>query len=265
MEQVKARRPYWQYLAVMDSKTRPSHAALHGKIFPADDPFWNSFYPPNGFNCRCHVRSLSKRQIERYGLKDKIERSGDDLTIKTVKVGDSTEKVASWRGISPDPGWSYNPGKSTWIPSLNDHPYDLARSFIADFLSGPLFKKFWDGRLQGNFPVAVIKESIMKAINSLGQVVLLSSETLSQNKARYPEITLDDYAKLQDIIDNPDLITKEQDKYLIFLKLGDYFYHAVIKRTENGKELYLMSLMLTGEEDIEGILKRGELVFRREQ
>ena len=28
----------------------------------------DSWYPPNGFRCRCMVRSLSKRQVEQMGL-----------------------------------------------------------------------------------------------------------------------------------------------------------------------------------------------------
>ena len=52
-------RPYGQYVAVLDSKTRPEHAQLHGLIFWHDAPFWNSFYPPNGWRCRCRVNALS--------------------------------------------------------------------------------------------------------------------------------------------------------------------------------------------------------------
>ncbi|MGL9773172.1 MAG: phage head morphogenesis protein [Sodalis sp. (in: enterobacteria)] len=48
-------RPYWQYVAVMDSHTRPSHAARHGWGFCYDDAGWDTLFPLNGYNCRCRV------------------------------------------------------------------------------------------------------------------------------------------------------------------------------------------------------------------
>lgn len=65
---VKKARPYWMYSAVNDSHTRPSHLAMDGKVFHADDPVWDTWYPPNGFRCRCTVITLSPQQVERMGL-----------------------------------------------------------------------------------------------------------------------------------------------------------------------------------------------------
>jgi SPP1 gp7 family putative phage head morphogenesis protein len=49
LQEVKQSRPYWMYVAVMDSATRPDHAAMNGKIWHADHPVWDTWAPPNGF------------------------------------------------------------------------------------------------------------------------------------------------------------------------------------------------------------------------
>ena len=60
---------YYRYTAVLDSRTRPTHRAMHGVILKKDDPFWKNNFPPNGWGCRCSVRGYSKKQLERKGLK----------------------------------------------------------------------------------------------------------------------------------------------------------------------------------------------------
>lgn len=52
--------PYLQYQTVGDMRVRPEHVALDGIIRKVDDKFWTELYPPNGWNCRCSVISLSE-------------------------------------------------------------------------------------------------------------------------------------------------------------------------------------------------------------
>ncbi|EAP0170632.1 phage head morphogenesis protein [Salmonella enterica] len=115
--------PFWQYVAVMDSRTRPSHAALNGLVFRYDDPFWKTHYPPNGWNCRCRVRALSQARMDSLGLK---ATQGDKyLTTKKVQAAvnkatgeiidmDVTTFADGAHVMTPDVGWSYNPGSAAF-------------------------------------------------------------------------------------------------------------------------------------------------------
>ncbi len=68
--------PYLEYLAVGDEATRPSHAVLHGKVYPIDHEFWQQHYPPNGFGCRCDTAPVSRFRAESKGLKVETEMPG---------------------------------------------------------------------------------------------------------------------------------------------------------------------------------------------
>lgn len=123
MQAVKASRPYWQYIAVMDKRVRPSHAILHEKVYPADHEFWSSNYPPNGFRCRCGVRTLSARQVEKQGLTVETEMPKADMWTDP-KTG--YEYFVHFPGA--DKGFKNNPGKD-WVQAglnLKKHGMDTA-------------------------------------------------------------------------------------------------------------------------------------------
>jgi SPP1 gp7 family putative phage head morphogenesis protein len=116
-------RPYWQYVAVMDRRTRPGHAALNGKAFRHDDPFWETHYPPLGWNCRCRVRALSQKNIKDRGLE--AQSAEGNLTWEDRLISKSTGEMRpvsvftdpkSGVRVATDPGWSYNPGKAWMEP-----------------------------------------------------------------------------------------------------------------------------------------------------
>jgi len=62
-----------QYRTAGDDRVRDSHKVLHDITLPKEDVFWNSFYPPNGWKCRCTVVEV---------LKDKYEISNSETATK---------------------------------------------------------------------------------------------------------------------------------------------------------------------------------------
>lgn len=121
MMEVRDSRPYWQYSAVNDRRTRPAHRALHGMVFPAGHPFWDTWYPPNGYRCRCGVVTLSQRNVNEEKLTIRTEGPTGRL-IEPVDPGTGNRMPA--RPLMPDPGFANHPGKTVWggIVDASDRP-----------------------------------------------------------------------------------------------------------------------------------------------
>lgn len=113
VEETKAALPFLRYVAVQDSRTRPEHQAWHGTVLPVDDPWWNTHYPPCGFNCRCTTVQVSQRTLDRRGW---------EVTTAPVRfppqpyVNPRTGEAAVLeRGV--DPGFDFNIGKA-WLDGV---------------------------------------------------------------------------------------------------------------------------------------------------
>jgi SPP1 gp7 family putative phage head morphogenesis protein len=64
IEKNKIDLPLLQYVTVGDDRVRPAHRELEGIVRPVDDAFWNVYFPPNGWNCRCTVKQLQQGDAE---------------------------------------------------------------------------------------------------------------------------------------------------------------------------------------------------------
>lgn len=110
------RRPYWQYVAILDHRTRPRHRALNGRIFRYDDPAWGAIYPPNGYNCRCRVKALSAGELAAEG--GAVSSGAGHMETVEVDLGKRGGKAAvtGYRDpgtgtlFAPDVGFDSNPG-----------------------------------------------------------------------------------------------------------------------------------------------------------
>ena len=76
------------FSAVMDSDTRPNHAAAHNFAAPADSNVWEHLRPPLGFQCRCEVSPLTFPQAKQLGL---LNRHGT-LDARAIPRGAGPDK-----------------------------------------------------------------------------------------------------------------------------------------------------------------------------
>lgn len=118
MQKAKKYRPYWQYKTAGDGRVRETHVAMQDKVYAADDPIWNVWYPPNGYRCRCTVVSLTEEQVKRMGL----EVSSKPPTSLT-EFGDIP--------VFPDKGFSNNPATTPWRPDMSGFNETL-KSILSD-------------------------------------------------------------------------------------------------------------------------------------
>ena len=113
-------RPYWMYDAMDDSRTRPTHAALDNRVFRHDDPFWQTFFPPNGWGCRCRVRAFTLGEVSERGLKvfrsegrlreiDQLVDERTGLRRPSLEYAIEDPPRGAPRRFSTDPGWGYPP------------------------------------------------------------------------------------------------------------------------------------------------------------
>lgn len=84
----KAKRPYLMYVAINDSRVRPSHLALNRIIRHIDDPFWLKYYAPWDFMCRCTIIALTEEQALKYGI-----TADEDLPVIADNNGWSTSPL----------------------------------------------------------------------------------------------------------------------------------------------------------------------------
>jgi hypothetical protein len=95
--------PYWVYKSALLENTRASHAAMHNKVYHRDSAFWDTWYPPNAWNCQCYVVSLTE----------------DEVGAKRYKVDEPYKP-------NDDPSWGYKVGATDRTAGIVDSAYSKA-------------------------------------------------------------------------------------------------------------------------------------------
>lgn len=197
-------RPYFQYVAVLDSQTRPTHRALDGRVFRYDDPFWNHFWPPIDWRCRCRVRALSERDIQKRDLviessegllsdTDKLLSIRSGISVKTPVLKDPLGD------ITPGAGFGYSKLDMSWHPDLDQYDPQLAREHVKATLKGQSFTNFVEGHSEADCPVGILSPEQRAAQGTDKQTVYLRQQDLD------PALSVEDYRKIPELLESEDL------------------------------------------------------------
>lgn len=104
-----------QYRTASDDRVRESHVPLHNVTLPLNDAFWDRYFPPNGWRCRCKVVQVRKGK---YPLSDSTQ------ALQDGNAATGTPKLEIFR---------YNPGKQGVIFPPH-HPYFKEQAKVAQAL-----------------------------------------------------------------------------------------------------------------------------------
>lgn len=263
-ERNKAERPWLRYVAILDGRTRPEHAAQHDVTLPVGHRHWNVWAPPNGWNCRCALTSLSDEELEELGIRPtETPPAPPDrpwLNRRTGLVDQVPEGI--------DPGWAYNPGRANARAAINSAfaqkaagaPVELVDALVRERVASEDFTRFLADP-QGEMPVMAILPAVAEAIGTRATAGLLSTETLEKQRRHHPELTDDDYRRLPSIGTEPTVVVQTRAGTAILIQEGGRFRLAVIKGTRRGEAAYLVSYRYTDAEDLRLLKRQGRVIY----
>ena len=147
-QRTKSVLPFFLYIETTSREPREEHLAQVGTIAHVDDPYWDTWFPPNGWNCKCGVRQITKAEAEKLGWK-----KGDRPPVWPTRPFENKRTGAIEdvpEGI--DPGWHTNPAKSRFTMldqmlsgKLDDIDPTMRAVALKDMTSNWLFRRMASG------------------------------------------------------------------------------------------------------------------------
>ncbi len=254
--------PYLQYDGNNSEHPRLQHAAWDGMVLPVGDPFWPAHMPVKEFGCKCRVIQMTGSMLERRGLTVSDSPKVPEYTYVNQRTGE-VQQIP--QGVHP--AFHYPPGgRLANLPRIITEKLDaadvpLAAGVLKGFVSGEAFARFYASP-DGVFPIGVLSDADTAAIGAKTHTVRLSAETMRKQLDVHPELTLEEYAFVQQAIERGVRIQDSDSSLIYLLELDGYV--TVVKTTGTGKAVFMTSFRrLSGnqvkrDEEIRRLLRKGE-------
>ncbi|HHA2785490.1 TPA: phage minor head protein [Stenotrophomonas maltophilia] len=113
LQALKKSRPWWRYRHSDAVETpRPLHQAWDGMVLHCDDPWWQWFFPANGWGCQCYVEALNDRDLARLGKDGPDTAPAIEFEQRMVGQRSPGGPFLVETPVGVDPGFGYAPGRS---------------------------------------------------------------------------------------------------------------------------------------------------------
>lgn len=231
---------YWMYKHSDSRNPRPHHRALDGVVLPADDPFWQSHYPPNGWGCRCRAVGVDGPRS--------AQQLGGDFN-KPLPRGWNTIDPKTGEPVGIDKGWGYMPGGtatstvSALASKLNQLPPAPSVAVIQDWLKADAFAR-WYAKPQGSWPLVRLPADDLERMGAKAgvSVGMLSAETAGKQLREHPELLPAEYAAAQGVVDAATNKALDGNSMIYVREMPEGGYALVVKVTQSGRGLWVTSL-----------------------
>ena len=89
--------------------------------------------------------------------------------------------------------------------------------------------------------MAVLSAAVLNAIGGKSKTVRLSGETAAKQTVNHHDLSPQDYARVQRLLDGGELFVKDDRRAYAFLEEDGRLWRAVVKVTEDGSETFLVT------------------------
>lgn len=246
-QRTSAGLPYFLYGLSVAENRRPEHEAKVGTILPVNDPFWDSWFPPNGWGCLCWVRQITRREAERLG------GVTEPPTVPTAPFENRRTGEVTDIPVGIDPGWQTNPGKARsrnlsqfLAGKLESADPERRRVAIADIAGSTIAQAMARGHLPGRtmLPIGVVPDRIVEAAGLPGRIITLSADTITKQRrnAERTGWTAQTYAEISRGFESGTVL-QDDNGYLAVLFAADaVHYTAILKPIAATGEVFLTSM-----------------------
>ena len=191
--------PNLKYTTVGDDRVRQAHRALNGIIRPIKDSFWDVYYPPNDWGCRCDVQQvdgketdISKKALPTLPAMFKTNLAKDGVLYPDGHPYFATEEKADRKAIADVAKNLYAKFTRAFVRQQSKKDYKEDKYFKVSKLNAPVRVGYSEiknitGKPHQNAALRNMVANNIEGVLQLAKPVKTAKDTKPEHNGKYSE------------------------------------------------------------------------------